>query len=143
MPITDPLVEAAISARNEMQLHALEGLLTTPYHRVGLEGAEAGVIQYANRAFCELVGRSQDELIGMSVLDLTHPEDSAASAEHIRNFVNSEGCAPVRLNKRFMRPDGATIHVVLQSAIYRDPVTTKAVSMTLCEELPTRRIPRP
>lgn len=134
VPITDPLVEAAISARNERQLHALEGLLTMPYHRMALEGEEAGRIEYANPAFGELVGRSPDELVGMNVLALTHPDDVKASTESIAGFVVTEGREPVRVRKRFVRPDGSAVAVELLSAIYRDPVTTRAVSMTVCLE---------
>lgn len=135
VPITDPLVEAAISARNEMQLHALEGLLTVPYHRIGLEGEEAGRIQFANAAFCELVGRSAVELLGMDVVTLTPPGEAAATRHAISHFVSSEGRAPTRTIKRFLRPDGSTVRVELLAAIYRDPVTTKAVSLTVCTDL--------
>ncbi|MHB0928307.1 MAG: PAS domain-containing protein [Candidatus Nanopelagicales bacterium] len=135
VPITDAVVQAAVSARNELRLHALEGLLLSPYHRIGLEGMDAGIIEYANPAFCELVGRAEEELVGMSILEITHPDDRALTERSLRAFAESEGQGPSRMVKRFLRPDGSEVVAELRSTIYRDPVTGRAVSMTMFRDL--------
>ena len=135
VPITDAVVQAAVSARNEMRLHALEGLLLSPYHRIGLEGNDTGIIEYVNPAFCDLVGRPEEALVGRSILDITHPDDRPLSERSLRDFAASEGGGPLRMVKRYVRPDGSAVTVELRSTIYRDPVTRRAVSMTISSDL--------
>ncbi|WP_339673745.1 PAS domain S-box protein [Dasania marina] len=85
---------------------------------ITLEHAPTGIVTYrfgerlisANRAFCELTGYAVDELIEMTVDDLTHPDDrlkgvalaAQARACNIEKFL---------VRKRYVRKDGTTIEV--------------------------------
>ena len=39
-----------------------------------------------NQALCNLFGRSEHEMLGMTSLDFTHPDDREASERRIREF---------------------------------------------------------
>lgn len=66
-----------------------------------------GVILEVDRAFLDLVGRSEADVVGSSYRSITHPEDLARSATMLASLVNRE--PPVRLQKRYVRPDGTVI----------------------------------
>jgi PAS domain S-box-containing protein len=61
-----------------------------------------------NRALCRMLGYAADELVGMRVADVTHPEDRAPTSEGIRSLLAGEA-ATVRLAKRYVRKDGGTV----------------------------------
>ncbi len=70
-----------------------------------------------NATLCELLGRSEDELVGNSSLDLTHPDDIeltvAGRSDALRN-----GSA-VR-TKRFIRPDGSVIEARVSGTVVEE-----------------------
>ncbi len=94
------------------------------HHRMLAEGAQPFAtvdaerrLDYVNGAFCELLGFSPEELLGMSVLELTAPEFRAATLEsHER--VLAEGRATIL--KRYRRKDGREVPVELLIDAVRD-----------------------
>lgn len=60
-----------------------------------------------NDHLCAILGRSREELLRLSVADITHPEDQAASDAALTRLMSAE--APVRLDKRHLRPDGTVV----------------------------------
>src|SRR6476469_2049506 len=67
--------EAALNEAQEAFRHAFDD---APIG-IGLVGMD-GLVQRANRAMAELLGRTQEELVGIQILDLTHPDDRNDSA---------------------------------------------------------------
>ncbi|WP_394233489.1 diguanylate cyclase domain-containing protein [Niallia oryzisoli] len=49
-----------------------------------------GKIKYANQQFIEMTGYAKEELIGMSILDLVHPDDLPVVMESIRRKLDRE-----------------------------------------------------
>jgi diguanylate cyclase (GGDEF)-like protein/PAS domain S-box-containing protein len=69
-----------------------------------------GILVDANPALCALVGETAEELHGQSVLDLAHPEASAAArAAHAALTLRPEH--PMRVEIRLVRGDGSDIPV--------------------------------
>ncbi len=66
-----------------------------------------------NPAFCELVGRSSDELLRLSRQDIIHPEDLARTRELFENLV--AGGPKFVTEERYVRPDGS--HVWVDSSV--------------------------
>ena len=72
-----------------------------------LSGPDGRHLQ-VNRAYCELVGRPEAELIGMSSSDFVHPDDlDRLTAEHALIALGAAG--QVTLELRVVRPDGELI----------------------------------
>ncbi|MCA1713582.1 MAG: PAS domain S-box protein [Gammaproteobacteria bacterium] len=63
----------------------------------------------AHPRYCELVGRTQEQLQALRVADITHPDDVPASLEAIHSLF--AGGAPVQIEKRYVRPDGTVVWV--------------------------------
>lgn len=78
-----------------------------------------GRILSANQRFCEIVGRTADEIRSLRAENMTHPEDAEATASAFRRLAGGEGC---QIEKRYVRPDGSQIWVneTLSSVIGAD-----------------------
>jgi diguanylate cyclase (GGDEF)-like protein/PAS domain S-box-containing protein len=68
---------------------------------------EHGLLLLANDAYCELVGRPRQWLLGRSSREFTHPDDLAghAAMEHLMGGAAAQLTA-LRVEKRYVRPDG-------------------------------------
>jgi len=72
-----------------------------------------------NRALCELSGYSEDELLGLTVRDLTHPDDWEENRRRIRDVL----AGPARtfqMEKRYVGKGGSEVWVLLSASLVRD-----------------------
>ncbi|WP_333572860.1 PAS domain S-box protein [Sphingomonas sp.] len=60
-----------------------------------------------NEELCRIVGRRQDELLGMTIADVTHPESLQPSIDAVADTLRTGQAAS--LDKRYVRPDGSTV----------------------------------
>jgi diguanylate cyclase (GGDEF)-like protein/PAS domain S-box-containing protein len=72
-----------------------------------------------NPAFCELLGYEPDELTTLTFMDVTHPDDLEASLEHSRRQLDGE-VDSLRIEKRYVRKNGAVVWVALSSTLTRN-----------------------
>ncbi|UBV44895.1 PAS domain S-box protein (plasmid) [Deinococcus taeanensis] len=73
-----------------------------------LEIAFDGTILQINPSGAEFFGRSRAALTGVSVLDVTHPDDVARTLEALSRVIHGEAHAAV-LEKRYVRADGEIV----------------------------------
>ncbi len=89
-----------------------------------------GCFLRVNQAFCRLLGRPAEALIGLSFAEVTHPEDREADLAGFWRMARGE-VPSYEAEKRFLRPDGSMRWVRLASSPVRDaagrPVRTMAV----------------
>ena len=79
----------------------------------------AGDVIQANPRFCELTGYTEDELLTLSLLDCTHPDDVDQEVQMAEQLVR--GDIPMyRRNKRYITKDGATVWVQSTVSLLRD-----------------------
>lgn len=71
---------------------------------IGLSDEEGRFVA-ANDALCVLLGRDESELLGHSGAEFTHPDD-LPSADSRRTWTGSADGEVVRVEKRYVRPDG-------------------------------------
>jgi PAS domain S-box-containing protein len=85
---------------------------------VGLDGG----FQRVNRALCELLGRSEDELLALTVDDLADPGEVPALADLGRAAAQQEdGKASFQVERTCRRADGARLELLISAAVLRDP----------------------
>ena len=72
-----------------------------------------------NRAFCDFLGYSEPELVGQTVLSITHPEDREASSTAIRQAAES-GPRIQRLEKRYLHKSGQVLWGEVSSTLICD-----------------------
>ena len=79
-----------------------------------------GRVVEINDAFCRMVGRSREELVGRTSFDYTHPDDRARTAGIVGEALRRGGERSV-VEKRYLRPDGKVVWARLSlSAAERD-----------------------
>lgn len=72
-----------------------------------------------NRAFCEMLGYSEEELLAKTSLVITHPDDLQASAERTRRALE-EGDGSHVLEKRYIHADGHMVWSLSSVSLVRD-----------------------
>ncbi|HBB16838.1 MAG TPA: hypothetical protein DCZ97_07500 [Syntrophus sp. (in: bacteria)] len=84
---------------------------------MGLESLDYKIVA-VNKAFCELLGYAEQELVGKNLIDFTYKEDREKSKEFSGQLF--AGSIPVlRLEKRYVRKDGGIVWAkVTASAVY-------------------------
>src|SRR5262249_14760992 len=71
-----------------------------------------GRFEYANKAFCELVGYTADELRETTWQAITHPDDVQSNQNLVQKVLGRE-LPHYTLEKRFVRKDGTLVWVSL------------------------------
>ncbi len=95
--------------------------------RTIFENSSIGIIQYeksgypkiVNKAFCELLGYSEDELKLLKIVDITHPADIQKSVENITQLFSGE-IKNYNIEKRYIKKNGEIIWVDIDVAIMKD-----------------------
>ena len=80
---------------------------------------EDGRLMRVNDAACAITGYSRDELLTMSVFDVTHPDDREWDRGNYRGQATAEGTGYI-VEKRLIRKDGRVIWVDVRSSTLCD-----------------------
>lgn len=70
-----------------------------------------GRVLHANRAFCEMIGFTEPELIARGVDGLMHPQDYVTTLAGFRSILTGEAQS-YRIERRYMRRDGTYLHAL-------------------------------
>jgi diguanylate cyclase (GGDEF)-like protein/PAS domain S-box-containing protein len=90
-----------------------------------------------NQRFCDLVGRTRDELEGVSMEAFTHPDDYPASVELW--LKHSRTGEPFQLEKRYLRKDGTSIWCAVSVSFILDERGIPKSSIAFVEDIDLRR----
>jgi PAS domain S-box-containing protein len=75
-----------------------------------------GNFRWVNKAFCDLLGYSEDEILGKSFADHTYNEDVKLGLNRLERFMAGE-VSSVNFEKRYVHKDGSLIWVQLHSSV--------------------------
>ena len=89
-----------------------------------------------NPKYCEIVGRTERELLGLTFQNITHPDDVRGDLARLRELVEGGGRHYV-VEKRYIRPDGSIrwveVEVVAMWPEGEDPVWHMAIVQDITE----------
>ena len=91
-----------------------------------------------NAAYQQITGYSAEELVGMSTLDLTHPEDLAGETSTGERLVDG-GYDSYKREKRYVRKDGEIVWANAASSLVRDEQGEPRFIMGVVEEVTERK----
>jgi len=77
-------------------------------------GDTSGRIIRANQSFCDLLGFSEEELQAQSAMEITHPEDRAATWAYYEGVQQGRDVAYAQ-EKRYVRKDGQVVWVLISA----------------------------
>jgi len=101
---------------------------------IGLHGETLEV----NRALCQLLCRSEHELLGLYSRDIRHPDDTAIVSNHYRSILN--GGPPVSgIEARYLHKDGHYVNCLIAISLIRDSREKPLYFASEVEDITSRR----
>jgi two-component system, cell cycle sensor histidine kinase and response regulator CckA len=129
----------------ERSFHNIPGIADV--FRIAFEESTAGIsvastegaYVHANRAFCEFVGYSLDELRRLSMWDLVHAEDRARVTQMKERLLRGEA-GEVRFERRFVHKSGLALWAVLSTTLVRDKAGDSAYYLSQVIDISDRKL---
>jgi diguanylate cyclase (GGDEF)-like protein/PAS domain S-box-containing protein len=90
-----------------------------------------------NERFCQIIGRSPEELENLPVDAFTHPDDAAASAALFQE--HAPAGTPFSTDKRYLRPDGSAIWCEVHVSFVRDAQGRVRSTITVATDISERK----
>ncbi len=120
------LMEDAVRARQAIETLNEELRASEERFRAVFNQTTGGIAQtdltgrftLVNDRYCDIVGRSREELLILRMHDITHPDDLSGHAEQFRALV--QGGPNFIVEKRYLRLDGSMVWVHNDVASVRD-----------------------
>lgn len=100
-----------------------------------------GRILKVNKAFCDLIGYAEEELLGKSIEDmaaLTHPDDRERNLNFLRSFLSSD-LSSGQIEKRYIHKEGHFVWAVLSVAAVLDADGQPAFFITQTQNITRRK----
>ena len=112
--------------RTQQQLRQSEFLFQSVFDRaasgIALLAPDGRWLQ-VNQKLCEITGYNQQELLGQTFRQITHPDDMASDEAFLQQLLNQE-IPSYCMQKRYMRKDGSWLWANLTVAlVWKDPAT--------------------
>jgi diguanylate cyclase (GGDEF)-like protein/PAS domain S-box-containing protein len=126
----------------EKSLRESEGRFRALFEQaaVGVAEIEMGTGRFltVNRRLCEIVGRTEEELLGMTFLAITHPEDLHLHEDKTASLM-AGGIGNYTLEKRYLRNDGAVVWVDIMVSPLWKPGEAPGRSITIIQDVTERK----
>jgi PAS domain S-box-containing protein len=119
----------------------LEWLLDAMFEQVVIGMAYVmpdGRLLRANQRLSDMLGYPREELVGRTLLALTHPEDNAIARECYQRMLNGE-FQTYALEIRYLHRDGSCIWLHQTAALLREPGGPPQYFIILFEDVTERR----
>jgi diguanylate cyclase (GGDEF)-like protein/PAS domain S-box-containing protein len=136
------------NARLSERLRASEEAFRLTFERAGIGMAvislvepDAGRYLRVNPALCRIVGRTEEELLRLRFLDITHPEDRDRDVSALRAAI-AGGPRVYQAEKRYLRADGSTVWAAVTSSVVLDPDGGVHRAIVHIEDISERRAAR-
>lgn len=97
-----------------------------------------GRVVRANDAYCRIVGRPAEELLGRDSQSYTHPDDIGPNTNKVRR-IESQSLSSVAYEKRYLRPNGQVVYAQISLSAIRDERGQLAGMVGLVEDITERR----
>ncbi len=127
-------IRSELEAARRRQENILDGA------PVGMALTEMGSLRFVavNRSFCEFVGYSEEELLTMSIDDVVHPDDLAASGPPAQAVV-AGGSDRFHQERRYIRKDGLVLWADFVLSVIRDDDGTPCFTIGQIHDITSRK----
>lgn len=133
-----------ITDRKKIERHRLQE--SDLRFRGTLEQAAVGIVHVSldgcfaqiNQKFCDIVGYSREELLGLRIQKITFTDDMGASAHHLGQLLAGE-TSTFTLEKRYLHKDGSLVWASLTASLLRQADGTPAYLIGVIEDITERK----
>ncbi|WP_158808963.1 PAS domain S-box protein [Beijerinckia sp. L45] len=91
-----------------------------------------------NAHFGDLLGYGHEEILGMNIGAMTHPDDLKSSTEQMAALLSGMGL-PYTIEKRYLKKDGTPQWVRVTRTLVRDPAGVPAYFVAVAEDIAARK----
>jgi len=105
---------------------------------MAVQSADGGRYLRTNPALCELLGYTEAEMLQLSHLDTTHPDDRATSS-HLYEELRAGRLNHAEYEKRYRAKSGATVTALTRVVVVRDASNRPAQFLTQMVDITTRK----
>jgi diguanylate cyclase (GGDEF)-like protein/PAS domain S-box-containing protein len=102
-----------------------------------VESGPDGRARLINSRFCEILGRTEGEIIGADVMDFTHPDDVEWNQQLYRRHRHKG--EPFQIEKRYVRPDGSVVWCRVSVSFVQAPMGETESSIVVAEDITHQR----
>lgn len=102
---------------------------------------DRGRLMRVNPALCRLLGYSSAQLLAMTYMDITHPDDLDANDAFVRSILDGTGPA-ASFEKRYLHADGTPIWTAVTFGVLKDSLGVPIVTVTQIEDITERKAVR-
>ncbi|WNG38184.1 PAS domain S-box protein [Archangium violaceum] len=97
----------------------------------------SGRFLLVNPRYCEIVGRTREELLNLRMQDLTHPDDIETNLALFQRI--TQGGPAFIIEKRYLRPDGSTVWVNNSVSALMDAEGKPHLLMAISQDISERK----
>ncbi|MEY4704104.1 MAG: hypothetical protein RL042_300 [Nitrospirota bacterium] len=133
-------LDAAVRQRTD-ELRNSEERFRAAYHNAasGMSICDlTGRLQEVNRALCEILGYSEQELLAKDFQSLTHPDDLPGNLDRINRLLTGTALRQV-FEKRYVRKDGGTIWAHVGLSVIRNQNGTPTHLLAVVKDITARK----
>jgi len=105
---------------------------------VSVAAGSAGQFLQVNHAMCQLTGYSTDELLSLTVADITHPDDVADTHDIFRGAATG-ALSQFREEQRYLRADGGVVWASTNGTVVRSRDGNPAYVIAHVEDITARK----
>ena len=97
-----------------------------------------GIILATNRALCQMLGYSRDDLLELTFQDITHPDDLDSDLQQVERLLAGD-IARYSLEKRYRRRDGSLLWANLSATLVRHTNGAPHYFISVVEDIGLRK----
>jgi PAS domain S-box-containing protein len=107
---------------------------------IGMAQADPRSMRFlrVNDRMCAITGYSREELLALTVADITHPDDRALDGSRFAAVVRGDS-SDYRVEKRYVRKDGAIAWVNVNMTVLRDESGAALITLGAIEDITGRK----
>jgi PAS domain S-box-containing protein len=96
---------------------------------------QSGRYLAVNQRFCAITGYSSQELLAMTLFDITHPDDKENAIRYLNRTEDDSEASQLTFQRRYIHKDGSTVHTVISSHTIKNTLTGTIERIDLMQDI--------